>query len=299
MKQPGPWPGRAFPYVVGESQHMQDVYAVMALLVGSDTNVWLEGERGTGTELIAAALHAAGPRASRPYVTFDSTTADQRALDARLAARGRCAATLFLDDIGALAPSLQASLLQITTSRTDLRVIAASTRTARSLIDDGCVLDDLHRRLAPACVELPPLRQRTGDIRMLVAHFLPLACARHGKSVSGFTQGVIDRLTAHTWPGNLRELENVVERAVVMADVAVLDIDQLPSFADEPPPACPSVSQRLTLRQVERLYILDTLEQARWNRVKAARLLGISVRGLHYKLQRYLSDKTSGGVSTG
>jgi DNA-binding NtrC family response regulator len=292
MTTPGPWPGRAFPYVVGESKRMQDVYAMTTSLVGGDANVCLQGGRGTGKELIAVTLHAAGPRRHRPYVAFDCTAVDARALDGRLAA-GRGAGTLFLDDIGALASPLQARLLECTTSGMDLRVIAGSAPEAP-------MPPELQHRLAAVHVELPPLRERTEDIPLLTAHFLRVKSARYGKRIRDVTPGTLDRLVAHAWPGNVRELESVIERAVVMADTDVVDVERLPSFGDDgaPPPA--PKPPRLSLREVERLYILETLEETRWNRAKAARLLGISVRGLQYKLQRYLGDaKSIGGARAG
>ena len=185
--------------------------------------------------------------------------------------------------------------------RVDVRVITATNRDLRKAIREGRFREDLYYRIAVVHINLPALRERTEDIPLLVAHFLRLKAAAHRKAIRGLTARAIEALMAFAWPGNVRQLENWIEQAVVLADEDLLDVEQFPSIYEDARPAPPlSAPRRLRLREVEKQYILDTLEQTRWNRAQAARLLGISVRGLQYKLQRYLGeDKNIAGILTG
>jgi len=289
-----PWPGPAFPYVVGESERMQDVYAVMTKVVEGDANVCLEGGNGTGKELIAETLHAAGPRRARPFVALDCAAIPEASMDRQLSGPARDGVTLFLDAIGELTPHLQARLLHVIRTGPQVRVIAATNRDLRQAVHAGHFRGDLYYGIAVVHVELPALRERTEDIPMLVAHFLRRKAARHRKTIRGLTSRAIESLVANSWPGNVRQLENWIERAVVLAGADLVDVEHFPPAVRETAaPPLPTVPRRLRLREVEKLYILETLEQTRWNRAAAARLLGISVRGLQYKLQRYLGETRS------
>jgi len=289
-----PWPGPAFPYVVGESERMQDVYAVMTKVAEGDANVCLEGENGTGKELIAEALHAAGPRRHRPFVTLDCATITDVSMDQQLSGSLRDGVTLFLDGIADLTPPLQGRLLHVIRTGPRVRVIAATTRDLRQALHDGRFRGELYYHVGVVHVELPALRERTEDIPMLVAHFVRRKAAKHRKTIRGLTSRAIQSLVANPWPGNVRQLENWIERAIVLARADLVDVAHFPPVvrgATAPP--LPTLPRRLRLREVEKLYILETLEQTRWNRAAAARLLGISVRGLQYKLQRYLGETRS------
>jgi len=289
-----PWPGPAFPYVVGESTRMQDVYDVMTRVAEGDANVCIEGESGTGKELIAETLHAVGPRRDRPFVTLDCAAIPDVAMDRELSSHVRAGVTLFLDGIGELTPHLQARLLHVIRTEPQVRVIAATSRDLRQAIHDGRFLGDLYYCIAVVHVELPALRERTEDIPLLVAHFLRRKAARHRKAIRGLTSGALESLMANPWPGNVRQLENWIERAVVLAGADLVGVEHFPPVVrDTTAMPFPPPPRRLRLREVEKLYVLETLEQTRWNRTAAARLLGISVRGLQYKLQRYLGESTS------
>jgi len=273
---------------------MQDVYAVMTKVVEGDANVCLEGGNGTGKELIAETLHAAGPRRARPFVALDCAAIPEASMDRQLSGPARDGVTLFLDAIGELTPYLQARLLHVIRTRPQVRVIAATNRDLRQAVHAGHFRGDLYYGIAVVHVELPALRERTEDIPMLVAHFLRRKAARHRKTIRGLTSRAIESLVANSWPGNVRQLENWIERAVVLAGADLVDVEHFPPAVRETAaPPLPTVPRRLRLREVEKLYILETLEQTRWNRAAAARLLGISVRGLQYKLQRYLGETRS------
>jgi len=321
-------PGPAFPYIVGESPRMQGVYAVMNKVAQGDANVCIEGENGTGKELIAHALHASGARRDRPFVTLDCAAIPEGLMESQIFGHVRGAftgavatrpgvfaladtGTLFLDEIGEMPLHLQAKLLRVIQTReftmvggtqprrVDVRVITATNRDLRRAMREGRFREDLYYRIAVVHITLPPLHERAEDIPLLVAHFLREKAAVHRKSVRGLTSQAIEALVAYRWPGNVRQLENWIEQAVVLTDGDLIGLEHFPGLHEEPRPApLPVVpARRLRLREMEKQYILETLEQTRWNRAQAARLLGISVRGLQYKLQRYLGeDKNVAGI---
>ena len=297
---PRSWPGPAFPYIVGESERMQHVYAMMTKVVESDANVCLEGENGTGKELIAERLHGAGPRYGRQFVMLACAAVPRLPAGTRLFDDIRDGVTLFLDGPGELAPDLQARLLHVIRMGSDIRVIAATKRGLRRAVHEGRFREDLYYRIAVVHVELPALRERPQDVPLLASHFLRRKAAVHRKVIRGLTSRAIEGLLANPWPGNVQQLENWIERAVVLADADLIDVEHFPAVGETTAPPLTSTLQRLRLREVEKLYILETLDQTRWNRAKAARLLGISVRGLQYKLQRYLAeDKSIVGAPSG
>ena len=321
-------PGPAFPYIVGESPRMQGVYAVMNKVAQGDANVCIEGENGTGKELIAHALHASGARRDRPFVTLDCAAIPEGLMESQIFGHVRGAftgavatrpgvfalahtGTLFLDEIGEMPLHLQAKLLRVIQTReftmvggtqprrVDVRVITATNRDLRRAMREGRFREDLYYRIAVVHIDLPPLHERAEDVPLLVAHFLREKAAVHRKSVRGLTSQAIEALVAYRWPGNVRQLENWIEQAVVLADGDLIGLEHFPGLHEQPRPAplAAMPARRLRLREMEKQYILETLEQTRWNRAQAARLLGISVRGLQYKLQRYLGeDKNVAGI---
>jgi two-component system response regulator HydG len=288
------WPGSAFPYIVGESERMQNIYAVITKVAEGDANVCIKGENGTGKALIAEAIHDAGPRRRWPFVTLDCAAVRDLSMERHLFDHGRGGFTLFLNEIGALAPHLQARLLEVIEMSEDVRVIAATNRDLRQAISAGRFREELYYRITVVHVELAALRERREDVPLLVAHFLRRKAAVHRKTIRGLTSRAIEGLVANPWPGNVQQLEQWIERAVVLAEADVIDVEHFPSvIRDTAAPPLASMPRRLPLREVEKLYVLETLEETGWNRAKAARLLGISVRGLQYKLQRYLGEDKS------
>ena len=282
------WPGPAFPYIVGESERMQNIYAVITKVAEGDANVCITGESGTGKELIAEALHDAGPRRDRPFVTLDCAAVRDLPMERHLFDHGRGGFTLFLNEIGDLALHLQARLLEVIGMSADVRVIAATSRDLRQAVHGGRFREELYYRITVVHVELAALQERKEDVPLLVAHFLRRKAAVHRKTIRGLTSRALEGLVANPWPGNVRQLEQWIERAVVLAEEDIIDVEHFPFvIGDTTATPLPSTPPRLRLREVEKLYILETLEQTGWNRAKAARLLGISVRGLQYKLQRY------------
>ena len=215
--------------------------------------------------------------------------------------------TLFLDELGELSLPLQAKLLRVIQSReffkvggtkplrTDVRLITATNRDPKRAVETGSFRSDLYYRVAVVVIKVPPLRERREDIPLLVQHFLEKFAAAYGKPMRGVTPGAMERLLASPWPGNVRQLENVIEQAVVLAEGEHLGERDLPD-EEEPTgggydgPAPFRMEVGLPLREVERRYILRTLQKVQGNRTLASKLLGVSIRCLQYKLKAYAEE---------
>jgi DNA-binding NtrC family response regulator len=307
-------------YLVGESLRMQEVYEVIAKIAHASASVLLQGEAGTGKELVARALYENGPRRGRPFVAVDCTAIPDGLMESHLFGHVRGAftgaiatvpgvfsrahtGTLFLDEIGEMPLHLQAKLLRVIQTRqftmvggihpqlVDVRIICATNRDLSEGVRRGTFREDLYYRIAVVPIHLPPLRERTDDLPRLIGHFLRRFRSEYGKQIVGLTERAMKRLAEYPWPGNVRQLENCIEQAVLLADRSVLDLSHFPSIGSPrwvartvPAPA------GLPLRELEKRYILETLQQAGGNRSKAAKMLQISVRGLHNKLRRYISE---------
>ena len=236
-----------FENIIGQSPAMQRVFDVMEKVAQTDATLLLTGETGTGKDLVARAVHYAGSRREERFVAqncgalpdtlleselfghkrgaFTGAHADKKGLF-ELAHRG----TIFLDEVGETEPGMQVRLLRVLqdgeirplgssdTRRVDVRIIAATNRDLKKAVEDGRFREDLYYRLRVIEVELPPLRERREDIPALAHHFLDLACEQMGRKIEGFSNAAMDRLVAHTWSGNVRELENELQRAVALSD---------------------------------------------------------------------------------
>jgi DNA-binding NtrC family response regulator len=322
-------PRLQYPDLVGTSAAMQEVLARVAKVAEADTNVCLYGESGTGKELVARAIHATGPRAAHPLVVMDCAAIPEGLMESELfghvkgaftsAARDRegvfqlaDGGTLLLDEVGELSPPLQAKLLRVIQCRefrpvggkqplrVNVRIIAATNRDLRAMVGEGRFREDLFYRLDVIPITLPPLRDRKEDIPHLVEHFVEKFNRSNRKQIRGCSDRTIGTLLRYHWPGNIRELENCIERAAVMADGDTLDIadlDQIlhPTKAQPfAPPPRPETSLQ-SLKDVERDLILRTLESVQGNRTRAAELLGISLRGLQYKLKALREEEGMSG----
>jgi transcriptional regulator with PAS, ATPase and Fis domain len=318
---PTPDPSRTLlPYLVGESPAMLQVYEVMKKIASAPASVLIQGEAGTGKELIARALYESGPRRGRPFIAVDCTAIPDGLMESHLFGHVRGAftgavatvpgvfsrahtGTLFLDEIGEMPLHLQAKLLRVIQSReftmvggahpqhVDVRIICATNRDLREMVSRGSFREDLYYRIAVVPLYLPALRDRKSDLPLLVAHFLRSFAEKYGKPIAGISGRAMVRLTEYVWPGNVRELENCLEQAVLLAEGRLLDVAHFPSLGRgrSSPPGTPARAGQL-LREVEKRHIFETLRQVGGNRSKAAKILGISVRGLQYKLGRYLDE---------
>ncbi|MFC2150188.1 sigma-54 interaction domain-containing protein [Calditrichota bacterium] len=298
-------------HIIGKSARMQDVFNLMRRVISSDISVLLEGESGTGKELVARALHYNGPRRDRPFVaqfcgnlaenlleselfghkkgSFTGAIADKKGLF-EIADAG----TFFLDEIADISPTIQAKLLRViqegeirrvgdTESRqVDVRIVSATNKELKSEVDAGRFREDLYYRLNVITIRLPSLRERFGDIPLLVQHFLKYFSERAGVQVKKMTPRAMQALSRYTWPGNVRELENTIERAILLAEGDEITINDL--FIPE---ATKKEHKQMTLKDYERDIVERTLEECGNNKTRTSEVLGVSLRWLHYKLNEW------------
>ncbi|HEU4429868.1 MAG TPA: sigma-54 dependent transcriptional regulator [Myxococcota bacterium] len=306
-----------FGKMVGRSEPMQKVYALIQRVAPTDAAVFVTGESGTGKELVAETIHSLSARRARPFLALNCgamaptlieselfghekgsfTGAERRRLGYFERANG---STLFLDEITEMPLDLQVKLLRVLEANVvtrvggtepipvDVRIIAASNRDPLKAVANGTLREDLLYRLNVFPIELPPLRSRGADVTLLAERFLDEVNARQSTQKS-FTPRALARLQATSWPGNVRELKNVVERAAILADDAI-DVDALPSLkAAEPVTSDATLRIRVgsPLAEVERRLILSTLEALNGNKRQAAEALGISLKTLYSRLNVY------------
>jgi DNA-binding NtrC family response regulator len=306
-----------FGHIVSCDPKMGAVLELVAQVGPSKASVLITGESGTGKELIAEAIHLASPRAKAPFVRLHCAALAESLLESELFGHERGAftgavarregrfkqadgGTLLLDEIGEVPQGTQVKLLRFLQERTfervggnetlrvDVRVIAATNRDLPTEIKKGAFREDLFYRLNVVSLELPPLRERRGDVAPLANFFLARYATENGKQISGLSDEATKRLEDHAWPGNVRELENVIERAVVLCDGDRIETGHFPSSvvpqeeSGGPPPIPGS-----TIADLERYAILKTLEACRGSTSKAALILGMSTRKIQYKLHEY------------
>jgi two-component system NtrC family response regulator len=303
--------------IIGESGPMQEVLSVVRRVASSDATVLIRGESGTGKELIAKALHYASPRAAGALVKVNCAALAESLLEAELfghekgaftgavtARKGRFeladGGTLFLDEIGDLPPHLQVKLLRVLQERefervgssrpvkVDVRLLAATHRNLETLVREGRFRDDLYYRINVVTIQLPPLRERREDLLLLVDHFLRVFADKNGKGIRGLTREARAALLRYDYPGNVRELENLIERAVVLTRDDVVGLTDLPltldAQASEPEGGAGLVA---AVEGLERRMIREALAKADGIQTRAAELLGIGGRVLRYKLKKY------------
>lgn len=311
-----------FNNILGNSPEMQAVFKTVSQIAKSRATVLVTGASGTGKELVAAALHQHSDRASGPFVKLHCAALAENLLESELFGHERGAftgadrrregrfeaangGTLFLDEIAEITPSTQVKLLRVLqerefervggneTHKTDVRLIAATNRDLRVMVERGTFREDLYYRLNVVNVQLPALRDRNGDIPALASHFLRKFAEENGKPGLSFTDKALLALSRHHWPGNVRELENVVERAVVLCDGELIEVTHLPpELALEEDGAEPRIPGS-SLADLERYAIVKTLEHFGGSTSKAAAMLGISMRKIQYKLQEYATATRS------
>jgi len=310
--------------MVGESRAMTDAKAMLQRVAASPAStVLLTGESGTGKDLAAKVLHYASARAARPFMNITCSALPDTILeselfghergaftDARTLKRGLLESadggTVFLDEIGEMAPSLQAKLLRFLEDKTfkrvggvadihvDVRVVAATNRHLEDEVKKGRFREDLYYRLNVLPIVLPPLRSRADDIPALVHYFVDAYNTEFRKRVLGVSDEAMRRLKAYGWPGNIRELRNAVERAMLLVDGDELTADQFPVAA--------GVGARLTegvelpptgidLEQLERSLVVQALERSGWNQTHAAAMLGLNRDQIRYRIEKFKLEK--------
>ena len=309
---------------IGKSPRLLEVFETIRKTADSGSTVMITGESGTGKELVARAVHLESARRARPFVSVNCGAIPETLMESELfghvkgaftgavaSTEGLFAAadggTLFLDEITEIPHSIQVKLLRATQEReirrvgdtrdvkVDVRLIAASNRDLSKAVADGVLREDLYYRLNVIPIHMPPLRERLEDIPLLVAHFVARVTKDVGKSVKGISPESLAILERYHWPGNIRELENIVERAIVLGSGDFLSPESLPAQLRAPrneqtvnveiPPA--GMDLEGTLTRIENGYIRLALERSGWLQVRAAELLGLSFRQFRYKLQKH------------
>jgi DNA-binding NtrC family response regulator len=290
--------------LIGKSPRIVEVYKALARAALSTSSVLVTGESGTGKELVARAIHENGPRRSGRFVALGCGGA---AAEGQLEAELRQSfveadgGTLFIDEVGDLPPTLQARLLRGMQEgeireagspgarKVDVRVVAATHRDLEALVRAGRFREDLYYRLKVISIELPPLRERREDLPELVGFFLARYAERNRKRVSHVSDEAMARLRAYSWPGNIRELEHSIERAVAMANTEVLFPEDFPLGAPDSEGAEGAASAS-SLEEMERAHIVKVLNDVGFNKSRASEVLGIDRATLYRKAQRYGID---------
>jgi DNA-binding NtrC family response regulator len=312
-----------FDAIVGKSAALQKVLGMVEKIAETDSTVLITGESGTGKELIARAIHYNSRRSARMLVTVNCGAIPEELLESELFGHVKGAftnaihhregrfsladgGTIFLDEIGDMSPNLQVKLLRVLqdrtfepvgsskTERVDVRVVAATNQNLASLIEEKRFREDLYYRLNVLPVEMPPLRERTDDIPLLVHHFLDQARAERGSRVQGLTDEAMALLLTHDWPGNVRELENLMERLVVLNSEGEIGLDELPSdlrrsqprTVESPRVPASGLDFNQVVDQLEVDLILQALEHTHWNKNRAAQLLGLNRTTLEGKIRK-------------
>ncbi len=309
------------PEVVAESKKMREVLALCAKVAATDATVLILGESGTGKEVLANVIHRLSARKDQVFLKINCAAIPEGLLESELFGHEKGAftgadrakpglfetanrGTLFLDEIGDLPLSLQAKLLRVLQDGTirrvgglkeiqvDVRVIAATNRDLEDMVKEGTFREDLFWRLNVFAIKIPPLRERREDILPLARYFLTKFAQKHGKEVRDFSREALDLLLSYHFPGNVRELENIVERAVILAEEDLITAEDLPPYlsgrrAEGLPALLDSLPLPEAVALLERTRIQKAMEEAQGVKTRAAELLGISERVLRYKLAKY------------
>jgi two-component system response regulator HydG len=302
--------------IIGRSDVMAKLMETVAQVAPSDATVLLTGESGTGKEVIAGAMHYNSSRKEGPFVKINCAAITETLLESELFGHERGAFTgaerrkegkfrqaeggsIFLDEVSEMSLAMQVKLLRVLQEREitrvggeevikiDVRVIAATNKNLIKEVEEGNFRDDLFYRLNVVSLNVPPLSERKEDIPLLAQHFLKIFAEKNSKKIMGFTPQAMDRLLKYGWPGNIRELMNVIERAVVLSRMEYLDEDDLSLMISSEEQEDDSMLGNIPLEEVEKDTVLKTLEATGGNKSETARRLGITRRTLHKKLKKY------------
>jgi len=302
--------------IIGHSQPMQDVFRLIDKVAPLDCSVLIQGESGTGKEVVARALHDGGPRSSRPFVSFNCGGFTEELIANELFGHEKGAFTgatstkvglleaahtgsILLDEIGEMPPSMQVKLLRFVEERTvmrvggvrpipvDVRLIAASNRDLKEMVRSHEFREDLYYRFNVVVISLPPLRDRLEDLPLLVEHFLRKYAPAFGKQIAGVSTEVLEVLSQYPFPGNVRELGNIIERAVALGDEGVIGLRDLPSDLRELSMSSVERQAWPSLEERERDYIQKVLALTDGHKSRAAEILGIPRTTLWRKMKRH------------
>lgn len=305
--------------IIYKSQRMAELINLAGRVAASKASVLIQGESGTGKELLARLIHQLSPRSNKPIVIVNCVALHENLLESELFGHEKGAftgassrrigrfeeadgGTIFLDEIGELSPTIQVKLLRFLQERefqrlgsnlnlqVDVRFISATNRDLELQVAEGTFRDDLFYRLKVVTISLPPLRERREDLPVLIDFFMDKFAKENGKAIKGFSSEARDQLLKYDYPGNVRELENILERAVVIAREQYITTNDLPFKSDsalEDSGKKPSGALKESLDDLEKKLLTEAMDKAQDNQTKAADLLGISERMLRYKLKKY------------
>ncbi len=315
----------SFDSFVGESEPIRVVKRLAQNAAETDITVLLTGASGTGKEVLSRVIHSQSRRASGPFLSINCAALPENLLESELFGHVRgsftgavkdkpglfaaaAGGTFLLDEIGETSLSIQAKLLRVLEEKEmtpvgatrpvsiDVRLIAATNASLQEMVDHNAFRADLFYRLNVFCLEIPPLRERPGDIELLAAYFLRKHCAKLDLELKGLDREVMTLFHEYSWPGNVRQLENILERAAMLSKGNTIAVDDLPEGiqrSENKPSAgkMTDLGADPSLETMEKAYIFYTLHQTGWNKSKAARILGIDLSTLYRKLDRYSIPK--------
>jgi len=312
----GPRESAAIPGIVGTSEPMLEVYRMVARVAPTTSTVLIQGETGTGKELIAQAIHSTSRRSHHPFVPVDCSALAESLLESELFGHVKGAftgaltdkrglfevaggGTCFLDEVGEISPCVQARLLRVLqerevrrvggtdTFKVDVRVIAATNKDLGALVAEGKFREDLFYRLSVVTITLPPLRDRREDIPLLATHFLESYVTANDQPPCGISPAAMALLVGYDWRGNVRELQHALERAAALHSNPVLLPEDLPPRLVGSATGAATARSPLSLQEVVRGHLRRVLKEARWNKKLAAQLLGIHRRTLYRLTKRH------------
>jgi DNA-binding NtrC family response regulator len=315
--------------MIGNSPRIRQIYRVVEQAAPTSASMLIWGESGTGKELLAQTIHQLSPRAAFPFVAINCAAIPETLLESEIFGHEKGAftgamerrlgcfelahrGTLLLDEIAEMTPATQVKLLRVLQERSfrrlagrqeiavDVRVLAATNVNPDDAVRAGKLREDLYYRLNVFSLELPPLRERREDIALLAQAFVQEFAQRNGRNVRAISQEAMRVLETHTWPGNIRELRNVIERATILAPGEFIEVEHLPPPLTGAPPPLPrgtmTLAPGMTVDAAEMRLIQLTLEYTRNNKTRAAEMLGISLKTLHNKLNRWKADQAGVAV---
>ena len=310
-----------FESILAQSRRMRSILEIAAQVARRDSTVLLTGESGTGKELLAKAIHQTSLRANKPFVTVNCGALPENLAESELFGHRKGSftgaiadragkfesaneGTIFLDEVGELSLPLQVKLLRVIQEReidkvgnahsikVNVRILAATNRNLKNLVEDGQFREDLYYRLSVVTIDVPPLRERQEDIPLLAQHFVKQFSDRYAIPGLSITEEAIEKLGQYNWPGNVRELQNVIERVSVLAKSNKIGVDELPPEVRSSASRIASISLKLPeegidLEQIEKEILLQALEKHSWNQSQAARYLNISRKTLIYRMEKF------------
>jgi DNA-binding NtrC family response regulator len=319
--------------LVGSSKKMQEIYGLVEMVAPSSASVLITGESGTGKELVARTIHNLSPRKNKPFVAINCSAIPETLIESEIFGHEKGAftgamerragcfelaegGTLLLDEIGEMPIGTQAKLLRVLEDRKlrrlgskveteiDVRVLAATNKVPEVAVVNGELRNDLYYRLNVFNIHMPPLREHKDDIRQLAESLLAEMNTKHSRNVSSISEAVLEEFQAYDWPGNVREMRNTLERAVIVCNGALVETRHLPPnfgsmlvgrsrAAGEGDPRMLHLGVGTTVGEAERQLIMKTLESTHNNKTKAAEILGISLKTLHNKLKEYAGQSAN------